>query len=80
MIVLEMTKPQQKQIRSDSSLTPRERDVVRLIASGLSNKSIAHRLGLREGTVKVHLHNIYQKLGISGRVELILTAIASRNE
>ena len=78
--MLDMAKPQQKQIRSDPPLTPREQQVVRSISSGLSNKSIAHRLGLQEGTVKVHLHNIYQKLGISSRVELILTAIATRDE
>ena len=67
-----MAKPRQKQVRSDPQLTTREQDVARLVASGLSNKAIAHRLGLQEGTVKVHLHNIYQKLGISSRVELIL--------
>ena len=72
MTVLDMTKPRQKQVRSDPQLTTREQDVARLVASGLSNKAIAHRLGLQEGTVKVHLHNIYQKLGISSRVELIL--------
>jgi len=67
-----MAKPRQKQVRSDPQLTTREQDVARLVASGLSNKAIAHRLGLQEGTVKVHLHNIYQKLAISSRVELIL--------
>jgi len=72
MTVLDMTKPRQKQVRSDPQLTTREQDVARLVASGLSNKAIAHRLGLQEGTVKVHLHNIYQKLAISSRVELIL--------
>ena len=80
MTVLETAKPQQMQIRSDPALTPRAQDVVRLVASGLSNKTIAHRLGLKEGTVKVHLHNIYRKLGISSWVELILMAIAGRNE
>ncbi len=72
MTALDMAKPQQNKVRSDPPLTTREQDVARLVASGLSNKAIALRLGLREGTVKVHLHNIYQKLGISSRVELIL--------
>ena len=72
MTALDMAKPQQKQVGSDPPLTAREQDVARLVASGLSNKAIAQRLGLQEGTVKVHLHNIYQKLGISSRVELIL--------
>jgi DNA-binding NarL/FixJ family response regulator len=79
MTVLDMAKPRQKQVRSDPQLTAREQDVARLVASGLSNKAIAHRLGLQEGTVKVHLHNIYQKLGISSRVELILMTTASGN-
>ena len=61
-------------------LTAREQDVVRLVVSGLSNKSIAHRLKLREGTVKVHLHNIYQKLGISSRVKLILMVVSTGNK
>lgn len=73
--MLDMAKPHQKQPPSDPPLTPREQDVVRLASRGLSNKSIANRLGLREGTVKVHLHNIYQKLGISNRMELILREI-----
>ena len=75
-----MAKPRQKQVRSDPQLTTREQDVARLVASGLSNKAIAHRLGLQEGTVKVHLHNIYQKLGISSWVELILMTTASGNK
>ena len=68
-------KPQQK----NPPLTARQQDVVRLVVSGLSNKSIAHRLMLREGTVKVHLHNIYQRLGISSRVKLILMVVSTGN-
>lgn len=55
-------------------LTPRELDVVRCVAQGLRNKEIARRLGINEGTVKLHLHHIYEKLGIDGRVALILHA------
>lgn len=73
--MLDMAKPHHKKLPSDPPLTTREQDVVRLASRGLSNKSIAHQLGLREGTVKVHLHNIYQKLGISNRMELILKEI-----
>ena len=80
MTVIDMAKPRHKQVRSDPQLTTREQDVARLVASGLSNKAIAHRLGLQEGTVKVHLHNIYQKLGISSRVGLILMTTASGNK
>jgi len=55
-------------------LTPREVDVVRMVATGLRNKQIAEALSISEGTVKIHLHSIYAKLGVSGRVELILYA------
>ena len=52
------------------TLTKREVEVVRLVAHGLPNKRVAARLGVEVGTVKIHLHNIYQKLQISGRVRL----------
>ena len=55
-------------------LTPRELEIVRLAAEGLRNKEIAERLTITEGTVKIHLHNIYEKLGVSGRSQLILHA------
>jgi RNA polymerase sigma factor (sigma-70 family) len=53
-----------------SSLTARQREIVMLAANGLSNKEIARRLGLSEGTVKVHLHSIYRRLGIRNRTAL----------
>lgn len=56
------------------SLTPREIEIVRMVAQGLRNRVIAERLSISEGTVKVHLHNIYDKFGIDGRLELLLVA------
>jgi DNA-binding NarL/FixJ family response regulator len=56
------------------SLTPREIEIVRMVAQGLRNKVIAERLSISEGTVKVHLHNVYEKLGVDGRLELVLSA------
>jgi DNA-binding NarL/FixJ family response regulator len=56
---------------SAEHLTPRELEVVHLVAAGLRNKEIARRLTLAEGTVKVHLHHIYAKLGVDGRLELL---------
>jgi DNA-binding NarL/FixJ family response regulator len=56
------------------TLTPREIEIVRMVARGLRNKAIAERLSISEGTVKVHLHNVYEKLGIDGRLELVLCA------
>jgi DNA-binding NarL/FixJ family response regulator len=52
-------------------LTARELDLIRMIARGLRNKEIADKLFISEGTVKVHLHNIYEKLGIDGRLALL---------
>ena len=51
-------------------LSSREREIVRLVAAGLRNRAIADRLSISEGTVKVHMHNIYEKLDVNGRVEL----------
>ncbi|MHB8766574.1 MAG: response regulator [Deferrisomatales bacterium] len=55
-------------------LTPRELEVVQMVARGHRNREIAERLYVTEGTVKVHLHNIYEKLELDGRVELLLWA------
>jgi DNA-binding NarL/FixJ family response regulator len=56
------------------SLTPRELEIVRMVARGLRNRSIAEQLQISEGTVKIHLHNIYQKLEVNGRGELAFQA------
>jgi DNA-binding NarL/FixJ family response regulator len=55
-------------------LTDREIDVVCAVATGLRNKTIADKLNISEGTVKVHLHKIYQKLELDGRHALALYA------
>ncbi len=55
-------------------LTAREIEIVRLVAEGLRNQAIAERLHISEGTVKVHLHNIYEKLGVESRVALTVYA------
>ncbi len=56
------------------SLTPRELDVVRQVAIGRRNKEIARDLAISEGTVKMHLHNLYEKLGVGSRTELAILA------
>jgi two-component system, NarL family, nitrate/nitrite response regulator NarL len=60
--------------RQVEPLTTRERQIVRVMAEGLTNKEIGRRLMLAEGTVKVHLHHIYRKLGIANRTELAVLA------
>jgi DNA-binding NarL/FixJ family response regulator len=52
-------------------LTPREIEVVTMVAKGFSNKEIGSHLCIAEGTVKIHLHNIYEKLKINRRAELV---------
>jgi DNA-binding NarL/FixJ family response regulator len=61
--------------RGDVLITPREEQVVALVAEGLSNREIAQELGLSEHTVKKYLFRIFEKLGISTRVELVLYAV-----
>jgi two-component system nitrate/nitrite response regulator NarL len=55
-----------------SELSRREQEVVTLVCKGLSNKEIARRLGVTEGTVKVHLNSIYEQLGVRSRIELMV--------
>jgi two-component system nitrate/nitrite response regulator NarL len=61
-------------IESYDALSPRERQVVLLAAKGLANKAIAHELNVAEGTIKLHLHRVYQKLGIKSRFALAVLA------
>jgi DNA-binding NarL/FixJ family response regulator len=61
--------------RGREILTPREEQVVALVAEGLSNRAIARELNLSEHTIKKYLFRIFDKLGISSRVELVLYAV-----
>ena len=61
--------------QGDLLLTPREEQVVGLVSEGLSNRQVARELTLSEHTVKKYLFHIYDKLGISTRVELVLYAV-----
>jgi two-component system nitrate/nitrite response regulator NarL len=57
------------------SLTPRERQLVGLLAQGMKNKEIAYALGITEGTVKVYLSRLFQKVGVKDRLDLALFAV-----
>jgi len=59
-------------------LSDREKQVVQLVAQGYHNREIGQRLFISEQTVKNHLHNIFDKLGVSDRLELALYAIHHR--
>jgi DNA-binding NarL/FixJ family response regulator len=54
-----------------AKLTPQELTIVRMVAGGLRNKEIADKIHISEGTVKVHLHNIYEKLHVNSRLALL---------
>jgi DNA-binding NarL/FixJ family response regulator len=76
-IVLKQTAPEGggKQGRERSPLSTREREIVALVAQGYKNKEMAEKMFISEQTVKNHLHNIFDKLGVSDRLELALYAI-----
>jgi DNA-binding NarL/FixJ family response regulator len=60
------------------ALTPRELDVLRLLARGLPNKLIARELGIAERTVKTHVSSILAKLGVTDRTQAALYAVRER--
>jgi DNA-binding NarL/FixJ family response regulator len=53
-------------------LTPREKDITRLVSEGMCQKSIANHLDISENTVRNHLRNIFDKTGVSSRLQLAL--------
>ena len=78
MIARETTPPDGPQTNTEwiaESLTPREIEVLELLAEGRSNKSIAERLGISDQTVKFHLASILGKLGASTRTEAVRLAV-----
>jgi DNA-binding NarL/FixJ family response regulator len=59
-------------------LTPRQRELLRLVAVGHTNAQIARRLAISEGTVRVHLENIYERLQVSSRTAAVTRAFPDR--
>jgi DNA-binding NarL/FixJ family response regulator len=59
-------------------LTPRQKDLLHLLAAGHTNAQIARRLGLSEGTVRTHLENIYGRLNVSSRTAAVTRAFPER--
>ncbi|WP_372730653.1 response regulator [Novosphingobium sp.] len=62
-----------------AKLNPRERKIAALVARGMRNRDIGEEMGIGEGTVKVYLHTMYQKLDIDNRTELALLAVSASN-
>lgn len=61
-----------------SELTPREQQVLELVEQGMKNREIARELGIRPGTVKIHLKHIFEKTGVHGRYGLALTGLKEK--
>jgi two-component system, NarL family, nitrate/nitrite response regulator NarL len=72
--IVDRTEAAKQRASSRPALTHRERDLVDLVRQGLRNREIAARLGVTEGTVKVYLHSIFDKLGVATRTELAIRA------
>jgi two-component system nitrate/nitrite response regulator NarL len=62
----------------EERLTSREQEIMRLVSRGLSNKEAARELGVSEGTIKIHLHRIFQKVGVTSRTALAALTISDR--
>ena len=60
--------------RRRPALAPREKQLIRFVRQGLRNREIAEKLGVTEGTVKVYLHSVFEKLGVKNRTELAIRA------
>lgn len=72
--IAERTRQAKDRASRAPSLTPRERELIELVRQGLRNRDIAAQLGVTEGTVKVYLHAIFDKLGVDNRTELAMRA------
>jgi len=77
---IEVTKQDDGSVRIKTSsaefdLSPREREIVSALAEGLGNRDMAERFGLSEVTIKHHLNSIFDKCGVSNRLELALFAL-----
>lgn len=67
-------------VRSGTGLTTRQREIVRLVAQGYSNKEVATHLGIAQQTAKNHLHQLMAKLGLTSRVQLCAWALTNPDE
>lgn len=76
-LLAEAVRKQPEQVRPNFGLSVREVEIILAVASGASNKELAGRLAISELTVKRHLTNIFQKIGVTSRLELALFAVSN---
>ncbi|MGA7617111.1 MAG: response regulator transcription factor [Thermoanaerobaculia bacterium] len=69
-----LMKREEGMVLARSVLTPRELEIIRMVSTGMRNRMIAEKLFITEGTVKMHLHSVYEKLKVNGRMELMVYA------
>lgn len=70
-----LVKPSRTSVEMEVELTPREHDVLELLADGASNKEIARHLGISASTVKFHVRSVADKLGADGRTDAVAHAL-----
>lgn len=74
--IVEIGRAHERRRAGVPDLTSRQLQLLRLVADGHSNTQIAHRLFVAEGTVRKHLENIYERLGVTSRTAAVATAFA----
>jgi DNA-binding NarL/FixJ family response regulator len=67
-------------VQNRHNLTPREREIAELVCQGLRNGSIAGNLRIRPGTVKTHIRNIYRKVQVKSKIEMLLRFVTEAKE
>lgn len=80
LVVRGLHEESRKESREEADLTRREEEILSLIAKGLSNKHIARKLDIVEGTVKVHVKHLLRKLNLRSRVEAAVWAVEQNNK
>ena len=79
LLALAIQSKNRKDSKTDAkSLTKRERQILKLISSGMTNKHIARKLDITEGTVKVHIKHLFKKLNLKSRVEAAIWAMENK--
>ena len=77
-VLASVLRPVEEERNKLDDLTPKEREVLHLLAEGLANKMIARRMGISEGTVKVHVKRLLKKLGVRSRVEAAVWLVSQQ--